>query len=125
MACTVLVADDDRAIRESLTRALELEGYRVAGDREPPLGTCGSIRPPGAWGGPPRADPHLEGPVVTVTAAALAGAGVLPWWSVWLAAASAHVLADTLLYAPGRHGDRGRPRRLLARLGLTDERRDR
>jgi two-component system response regulator MprA len=28
---TVLVADDDRAIRESLGRALELEGYRVAG----------------------------------------------------------------------------------------------
>ena len=25
----VLVADDDRAIRESLTRALELEGYEV------------------------------------------------------------------------------------------------
>ncbi|MEU9818526.1 response regulator transcription factor [Pseudonocardia alni] len=28
---TVLVADDDRAIRESLTRALELEGYEVVG----------------------------------------------------------------------------------------------
>jgi two-component system response regulator MprA len=28
---TVLVADDDRAIRESLARALELEGYRVVG----------------------------------------------------------------------------------------------
>ena len=26
----VLVADDDRAIRESLARALELEGYEVA-----------------------------------------------------------------------------------------------
>src|SRR5690606_37257272 len=31
MAHTVLVADDDRAIRESLGRALELEGYRVVG----------------------------------------------------------------------------------------------
>ena len=31
MTHTVLVADDDRAIRESLARALELEGYRVVG----------------------------------------------------------------------------------------------
>jgi membrane-associated protein len=66
----------------------------------------------------------LEGPVVTVAAAALAGAGLLPWWGVWLAAASADVLADSLLYALGRHGDRPRPRRMLARLGLSDERRD-
>lgn len=29
MTCTVLLADDDRAIRESLVRALELEGYSV------------------------------------------------------------------------------------------------
>ncbi|MFD7658420.1 response regulator transcription factor [Actinosynnema sp. NPDC059797] len=29
MTCTVLIADDDRAIRESLGRALELEGYSV------------------------------------------------------------------------------------------------
>ncbi|MEU4806891.1 response regulator transcription factor [Actinosynnema sp. NPDC023587] len=29
MTCTVLIADDDRAIRESLVRALELEGYSV------------------------------------------------------------------------------------------------
>lgn len=66
----------------------------------------------------------LEGPVVTVTAAALAGGGVLAWWSVWLAAACADVLADTLLYALGRHGERARVRRMLVRLGLTDERRD-
>jgi membrane-associated protein len=66
----------------------------------------------------------LEGPVVTVTAAALAGVGVLSWWSVWLAAVSADVLADTLLYALGRHSGHGRSRRMLARLGLTDERRD-
>ena len=66
----------------------------------------------------------VEGPVVTVTAAALAAVGVLPWWSVWLAAASADVLADTALYVLGRHGDRDRPRRVLARLGLTGRRRD-
>ncbi|UJW30327.1 response regulator transcription factor [Saccharothrix sp. AJ9571] len=29
MTCTVLIAEDDRAIRESLARALELEGYSV------------------------------------------------------------------------------------------------
>ncbi|WP_143517398.1 DedA family protein [Pseudonocardia sp. MH-G8] len=66
----------------------------------------------------------LEGPIVTVAAAALAGGGVLTWWSVWLAAACADVLADTLLYALGRHGERAGVRRMLVRLGLTDERRD-
>jgi membrane protein DedA with SNARE-associated domain len=66
----------------------------------------------------------LEGPVVTVAAAALAGAGVLTWWSVWLAAATADVVADTLLYALGRYGDRAGLRRALVRLGLTDRRRD-
>lgn len=66
----------------------------------------------------------LEGSVVTVTAAALAGAGLLPWWGVWLTAACADVVADTLFYGLGRHGGRGRSRRLLARFGLTDERRD-
>ena len=30
MANTLLVAEDDRAVRESLVRALELEGYAVA-----------------------------------------------------------------------------------------------
>lgn len=66
----------------------------------------------------------VEGPVVTVAAAALAAVGVLPWWGVWLAAASADVLADTLLHTLGRHGGRGGPRRVLAWLGLTDQRRD-
>ena len=66
----------------------------------------------------------LEGPIVTVTAAALAGAGQLPWWGVWLAALVADVVGDTLLYALGRHGDRPGIARLLARLGLTDARRE-
>lgn len=66
----------------------------------------------------------LEGPIVTVTAAALAGAGQLPWWGVWLAALVADVIGDTLLYALGRHGDRPGLARLLARLGLTDARRE-
>lgn len=65
----------------------------------------------------------LEGPVVTVSAAALAGAGRLPWWGVWLAAVAADVLGDTILYALGRHGDRPRVARILTRLGLTEQRR--
>ncbi|MBP2365415.1 DedA family protein [Pseudonocardia parietis] len=66
----------------------------------------------------------LEGPIVTVAAAALAGAGQLPWWGVWLAALVADAVGDTLLYALGRHGDRPAVARVLARLGLTDARRE-
>lgn len=66
----------------------------------------------------------LEGPIVTVAAAALAGAGRLPWWGVWLAALVADVLGDTVLYALGRHGERPAVARILARLGLTETRRD-
>jgi membrane protein DedA with SNARE-associated domain len=65
----------------------------------------------------------VEGPVVTVAAAALAGGGLVTWWMVWLAAASADVLADALIFALGRHGDHARVQRLLVRLGLTDQRR--
>ncbi|OLL80588.1 hypothetical protein Ae168Ps1_2994 [Pseudonocardia sp. Ae168_Ps1] len=65
----------------------------------------------------------LEGPVVTGAAAALAGAGQLPWWGVWVAALAADVLGDTVLYALGRHGERPRVARVLTRLGLTDARR--
>jgi membrane protein DedA with SNARE-associated domain len=35
----------------------------------------------------------LEGPVVTIAAAALAGAGHLPWWGVWIAATLADIVA--------------------------------
>lgn len=66
----------------------------------------------------------LEGPVVTVSAAAMAGAGRLPWWGVWLAAVAADVLGDTILYALGRHGERPRVARVLSRLGLTEQRRE-
>ena len=66
----------------------------------------------------------VEGPVVTVAAAALAGAGQLPWWGVWLAALVADVVGDTLLYGLGRHGDRPAVARVLARLGLTESRRE-
>lgn len=66
----------------------------------------------------------LEGPIVTVAAAALAGAGQLPWWGVWAAALVADVLGDSVLYALGRHGERPRAAAMLSRLGLTDTRRD-
>ena len=46
----ILVVDDERAVRESLQRALELEGYRVelAGDGEEALERLGSASPPDA-----------------------------------------------------------------------------
>jgi two-component system, OmpR family, response regulator MprA len=46
----ILVVDDERAVRESLQRALELEGYQVelAGDGEEALERLGSASPPDA-----------------------------------------------------------------------------
>ena len=46
----ILVVDDERAVRESLQRALELEGYLVelAGDGEEALERLGSASPPDA-----------------------------------------------------------------------------
>jgi two-component system response regulator MprA len=46
----ILVVDDERAVRESLQRALELEGYRVelAGDGEEALERLASASPPDA-----------------------------------------------------------------------------
>lgn len=66
----------------------------------------------------------VEGPVVTVVAGSLAGAGLLAWQAVWLTAVLADVASDSVLYALGRAGEQPRVRPLLARLGLTDERRD-
>jgi two-component system response regulator MprA len=46
----ILVVDDERAVRESLQRALELEGYHVelAGDGEEALERLASLSPPDA-----------------------------------------------------------------------------
>lgn len=64
----------------------------------------------------------LEGPVVTVAAGSLAGAGLIDWWAVWLVAVLADVVADTAFFALGRAGCRARTAPVLVRLGLTDER---
>ncbi|MBN9737793.1 MULTISPECIES: VTT domain-containing protein [unclassified Pseudonocardia] len=66
----------------------------------------------------------LEGPVVTVVAGSLAGAGLLDWWAVWLVAVLADVVSDTVFYLLGRGGARPRLAPLLVRLGLTTRRRE-
>lgn len=66
----------------------------------------------------------LEGPVVTVIAGSLAGAGLVDWWTVWLVAVAADVLADTVFYALGRGGRHPLIGGVLDRLGLHAERRE-
>lgn len=64
-----------------------------------------------------------EGPAATVLAGSLVGAGLAVFWPILLIVVVADVTADSLLYLLGRFGNRPRVARLLARLGLTDERR--
>lgn len=64
----------------------------------------------------------FEGPVVTVLAGSLAGAGLLDWWAVWLVVVAADVLADTAFFVLGRAGRSPRARPVLIRLGLTESR---
>ena len=64
----------------------------------------------------------LEGPVATLVAGSLVGAGVLAFWPVWLAATAADLITDSLLFLLGRCGHGSRARRLLRRLGLTGAR---
>lgn len=66
----------------------------------------------------------VEGPVVSVVAGSLAGAGLLDWWAVWLVAFAADVVADTVFYVLGRGGRRPGIAPLLVRLGLTADRRE-
>jgi membrane protein DedA with SNARE-associated domain len=66
----------------------------------------------------------VEGPVVSVVAGSLAGAGLLDWWAVWLVAFAADVVADTVFYVLGRGGRRPGIAPLLVRLGLTAGRRE-
>lgn len=62
----------------------------------------------------------LEGPVATVVAGSLVGAGVFGWGPVWLLALAADLVADSVLYLLGRCGTRPRGAALLRRLGLTE-----
>ncbi|WP_060713049.1 DedA family protein [Pseudonocardia sp. HH130629-09] len=64
----------------------------------------------------------VEGPVVSVVAGSLAGAGLLDWWVVWLVAFAADVVADSVIYVLGRGGRRPAIAPLLVRLGLTERR---
>lgn len=66
----------------------------------------------------------VEGPVVTVLAGSLAGAGLLEVWAVWLVALAADLVSDSVFYLLGRGGQRPRVARLLLRLGLTERRRE-
>lgn len=64
----------------------------------------------------------LEGPVATLVAGSLVGAGTVAWWPVWLASTTADLMADSLLFLLGRYGHGPRTTRLLRRLGLTESR---
>ena len=64
----------------------------------------------------------VEGPIVTVMAGSLAGAGLLDWWAVLLVAVLADVVADTAFFVLGRAGRRPRVAPVLSRLGLTGDR---
>lgn len=62
----------------------------------------------------------LEGPIATVVAGSLVGAGHLSWWTVLLTVVVADLLADSVFYLLGRRGFGPRTRRLLSRIGVTE-----
>lgn len=67
----------------------------------------------------------VEGPVATLVAGTLVGAGHAALTVVWVLAVVVDLVVDSLLFALGRSGRRPGPARLLARLGLTPSRRAR
>ena len=67
----------------------------------------------------------IEGPVATVLAGSLVGAGLAAFWPTLLVVVVADVAADSALYLLGRAGARPPVARLLRRLGLTTARRRR
>ncbi len=63
----------------------------------------------------------LEGPIVTVAAGLLVAAGLIGWPVAYAVAVTADLTGDTLYYLLGRSARHPRAGRLLARLGLTEE----
>jgi membrane protein DedA with SNARE-associated domain len=57
----------------------------------------------------------LEGPVATVTAGSLVGAGLARFWPVWVIVVLAEVAGDSLLYLVGRSAGHHRVAALLSR----------
>lgn len=67
----------------------------------------------------------VEGPVATFAAGTLVGAGHAALPVVWALAVVVDLVLDSLLFALGRSGRRPGPSRVLARLGVTPQRRGR
>ena len=63
----------------------------------------------------------LEGPISTVAAGLLVAAGLIGWPVAYAVAVTADLTGDTLYYLVGRSARHPRAGRLLARLGLTEE----
>lgn len=63
----------------------------------------------------------LEGPISTVAAGLLVATGLIGWPVAYAVAVTADLTGDTLYYLLGRSARRPRAARLLARLGLTEE----
>lgn len=63
----------------------------------------------------------LEGPITTVAAGLLVAADLIGWPVAYAVAVTADLTGDTLYYLLGRSARRPRAGRLLARLGLTEE----
>lgn len=64
----------------------------------------------------------VEGPVATVAAGLLVATGLMNWPAALAVAVAADLAGDSLYYALGRSARRPGAGRLLARLGLTEER---
>lgn len=65
----------------------------------------------------------LEGPLATVAAGALVGAGKMTFFLAGALAVVAEVTADLAIFTAGRFSRHERLRRLLSRLGVTEARR--
>ncbi|MGH3085781.1 MAG: DedA family protein [Rubrobacteraceae bacterium] len=64
----------------------------------------------------------VEGPLATICAGVLVSAGLARWAPAFILVVAADLAGDTLYYLLGRSGRRPGASRLLARLGLDEER---